>query len=581
MRSPRSARQPRHGRAPRPLGLPRSVPPGAALAAVLVLAAVSVSGCGDDSSGDSGQPGNREGTQKSSEPASRSASRSSSPSRTQHSSKGSTRRSPALPASLTKQHPRWSRCPAPNAAQGEDAGSPQPLPGGARWECATLKAPVDYGKPKGKTIGIEMIRAKKRKGGGKRIGSLVFNFGGPGGSGVATLPSFAKDYEKLRGRYDLVSFDPRGVGRSAGVNCMSAKKLDAYFAADWTPDNNAEEKQLFSRQNSFANGCEKRAGSLLPHLTTKNTARDMDLMRHVLGDRKLHYFGISYGTELGGVYAHLYPKKVGRAVLDSVVDPSATPEKGALSQTSGFRLALDNYLRACVAKGEDCPVGKDPEEGKQKITDLLADLDAEPMPTDSGRKLTESLAEGGIAQALYSQEMWDMLSQGLEEAFVDSNGTTLLLLADALNGRNQDGSYSTLQSSLAAISCADAEQRYTAGDIESKLPDFTHASPVFGPMSAWGLAQCHGWPVKGQWRSPEVSARGSAPILLIGTTGDPATPYGGTRRMKQKLGDHVAVEVTYRGEGHGAYDSRNKCVRAKVNDYLVHGKVPPDGTTCR
>lgn len=584
MRSARSARCSPSSAGPARAGSARPARIGTALAAVLALAAGA--GCGEGG-GDGGQGARPHGgesstpvsSSRSTDGASSAGPSASSASASPASRTGSPPPAPSLPASLTRQRPDWSPCPAPNAAQGSDTDAPSPLPGGTRWECAKIKVPLDYSKPKGRTIGIETIRAKKRKGGAKRIGSLLFNFGGPGGSGVGSLPSFAKDYEKLRSRYDLVSFDPRGVGRSEGVRCLSGKQMDAYFAADGTPDTSAEEKRLFARQEAFAKGCQKRSGDLLPHLTTENTARDMDLMRQVLGDRKLHYFGISYGTELGGVYAHLYPQKVGRAVFDAVVDPTASPERGSLSQTSGFQLALDNFLKTCTAQS-NCPVGEDPAEGRRRITDLLTDLDAEPMPTDSGRKLTESLAEGGISQALYSKETWQLLAQGLDEALTDGNGSTLLLLADALNGRNQDGSYSTLQSALTAISCADTRQHFTARDIKSMLPDFTHASPVFGPMSAWGLVQCHGWPVQGSGSSTDVRATGSAPILLVGTTGDPATPYGGTRRMKERLGEGVGVELTHRGEGHGAYDSRNKCVRSKVDGYLLRGHVPRDGTSC-
>ncbi|WP_037613653.1 alpha/beta hydrolase [Streptomyces albus] len=565
----------------------RSPRPAVALAAALMVTAALAGGCADGGTDGTGKPDGSRGAERPGGEAGRVGGRQGaaqgrspdSPAAT--SSSPSHRRGPALPRSLTRQRLHWSRCPEPNAAQGTDTGSPSPLPGGARWECTTMKAPLDYRKPRGRTLGIELIRAPRREGRGKRIGSLLFNFGGPGGSGVATLPSFAQDYEKLRRRYDLVSFDPRGVGRSEGVTCLSDRELDAYFAADWTPDTRAEEQRLFARQEKFAEGCRKKAGALLPHLTTENTARDMDLMRQVLGDRKLHYFGISYGTELGGVYAHLFPERVGRAVFDAVVDPSSTPDQGALGQSSGFQLALDNYLKSCTEHDRDCPVGDSPEEGRQRITDLLADLDAEPMPTDSGRKLTEALAEGGIAQALYAKDTWPLLSQGLQEALSDGDGSTLLLLGDALNGRNQDGTYSTLQSSLTAISCADNRQRYGERKIKDELPRFSEASPVFGPTSGWGLSSCHGWPVKGRWTSPPVGAEGSAPILLIGTTGDPATPYGGTRAMKRELGDDVGVEVTYRGEGHGAYDSRNACVRRTVDRYLLNGKVPEDGTDCR
>ena len=568
-----------------------SIRSGAALAAALVLAAATATGCGggdDDGGGRSSASGSADASSsgspsdpgRSSGPSDRDPSSGTGKDGHERGDGPTHRRTADLPDSLTRQKLDWSRCHAPDAAQGDEGGSPSPLPDGTVWECATLKAPVDYSKPRGKTLDIAMIRGKQREGKSPRVGSLIFNFGGPGGSGVASLPAFGEDYTALQRGYDLVSFDPRGVGRSEGVRCESGKKMDAYFAADWTPDTDQEEKQLFHRQAGFAKACGKKTGKLLRHLTTANTARDMDLMREVLGDRKMHYFGISYGTELGGVYAHLFPEKVGRAVLDAVVDPSATPEQGALSQAAGFQLALDSYLAQCAKQGPDCPVGDDPEEAKQRITDLLAQLDAEPLRTSGSRKLTESLAESGIAQALYSEEMWELLSQGLDEALRDDDGTTLLLLADSLNGRNQDGSYSTLQPSLTAITCADTKERYSPDDIKARLPEFAAASGVFGPMSGWGMAQCHGWPVKGRWKTPDVSAPGSAPILLVGTTGDPATPYAGTRRMKEGLGSGVGVELTYRGEGHGAYDSRDKCVRGRVNAYLLRGKVPADGTSC-
>ena len=510
---------------------------------------------------------------------------------------------PSLPSSLTEQRLDWSRCPSPNSAQGDGGGAPRALSDGTEWECATLRAPLDYGDPDGRTLGIEMVRAKARtgdKGGsdsnsdsggdpsgngaegadGRRIGSLLFNFGGPGGSGVASLPQFGADYEKLRSRYDLVSFDPRGVGRSAGVSCLDGKQLDAYFAGDATPETAEEKKRFFDRQSQFAKGCEERAAALLPHLTTENTARDMDLMREVLGDSELHYFGVSYGTELGGVYAHLFPRRVGRAAFDAVSDPDSTPEEGSLSQAEGFQLALDNYLKACAEHGDACPVGDDPDGAEQRIARLLKRLDRQPMRTSGKRKLTESLAANGIAQALYSQDMWDHLTSGLEQALDRKDGTGLLSLADTMNGRNRDGTYSTLQSSLTAVRCADARQRYGREDIEESLPRFREASGVFGPMSAWGMAQCHDWPVDGRQKRPDVSAAEADPILIVGTTGDPATPYAGARKMEQRLGGDVGVVLTYRGEGHGAYSGGSPCVRNHVNTYLLRGEPPADGTVC-
>lgn len=534
--------------------------PGPVVAGAVLLSLLATAGCGED--------GNPEGDGTRETPRT-----SSSPAPTGTASDG-------LPLALTRQRPDWSRCPAPSPAQGSGSGRPAPYPDGTIWECAKLEVPLDYAKPRGRTIKIAMVRAKKQEGGPSRIGSLLFNFGGPGGSGVAALPSFGKDYAKLRTRYDLVSFDPRGVGGSEGFSCLDNSRLDSYFAAEATPDSGEEEKALATRHAAFVAGCKKRAGGLLPHLTTENTARDMDLMRRVLGDTKLHYFGVSYGTQLGGVYAHLFPKKVGRAVLDAVVDPTSTAEEGSVAQAEGFQLALGNYLEDCAGKGEGCPLGEDPEKAEEQLTDLLDELDRKPLPTRDSRMLTESLATGGIAQALYSKELWRYLTDGLQQAMEDGDGTTLLVLSDSLNGRNPDGSYSTLQSSLTAINCADNKARPGVGEIKKTVPEFEEASPVFGRSSAWQMIQCGNWPVAGKQKTPDVSAEGADPMLLVGNTGDPATPYSGTRNMKEELGEGAAVELTYKGEGHGAYDSKDRCVRKNVDDYLLDGDVPPDGTTC-
>ncbi|MFF4528033.1 alpha/beta hydrolase [Streptomyces sp. NPDC001407] len=465
------------------------------------------------------------------------------------------------------QKPAWKACPAPSGSQG---GTTNKAPGG-EWECATLKAPLDYAAPKGETIDIAMIRAKATDP-AHRIGSLVFNFGGPGGSGVTTLPAFADDYKKLRTRYDLVSFDPRGVGRSSGVTCLSDKELDAYYAADVTPDTKQKEKALVDRVAGYAAACAKHSGKVLPYVGTTNAARDMDLMRQALGEEKLHYFGVSYGTELGGVYAHLFPARVGRALFDGVVDPTSDPVQGALGQAKGFQLALGNYMEACVKTSDNCPT-------EQQISDLLNQLDRKPIPGAGGRMLTRSLATGGIAQALYSKDFWDYLTEGLEDAG-NGDGRLLLSLSDSMNGRGQDGRYSSLQSSLNAITCADSAQRYTATEIEGKVPEFRKASAVFGDFMAWSLTQCTGWPVKGEWQTPDVSAPGAAPVLVVGNTGDPATPYEGAHRMAQQLGKGVGVELTFRGQGHGAYDSGNACVKGAVDAYLLEGTVPQAGKIC-
>ncbi|MFF5977351.1 alpha/beta hydrolase [Streptomyces olindensis] len=478
---------------------------------------------------------------------------------------------------LTRQELDWEACPAPSDAQGGGA-PPSPLPDGGEWQCATMKAPLDWDDPEGDTIGLALIRARADDA-SRRIGSLIFNFGGPGGSGVSSLPAFAEGYETLRSRYDLVSFDPRGVGRSAPVICENDQQLDAYFQQDATPDDAAERTELLDNTKEFNEACEQNSKKVLPHVRTTDAARDLDLMRQVLGDGKLHYFGISYGTELGGVYAHLFPKRVGRAVFDAVVDPTQNSEQGSLGQAKGFQLALDNFAQDCVSKAEECPIGTSVQDVKNRIARLLKDLDSRPIPGVFPRELTQTAATSGIAQALYSQDFWEYLTQGLQQAY-SGDGSILLLLSDSMNGREENGEYSNLAAANTAINCADDKPRYDTAYVERKLPEFRAASALFGDYLAWGMISCTDWAVPGAADHPDVSAPGSAPILVVGNTGDPATPYEGARKMVDALGEGVGVELTYRGQGHGAYDSENKCVRDAVNGYLLDGKVPPAGTVC-
>lgn len=475
----------------------------------------------------------------------------------------------ALPTALTSQKPDWQPCPAPSIAQGGDGKAPGKLPDGTAWECATMKAPLDYARPDGDTIDLAMIRAKAM-GGGKRIGSLVFNFGGPGASGVATLPEYDAA-QSLRSRYDLVSFDPRGVGNSAGVTCLSDKETDERRARTHDLTETAEENKR------TAAACAKKSGKVLPHVGTESAARDLDLMRQVLGDAKLHYFGISYGTELGGVYAHLFPKKVGRTVLDAVVDPAKDLVQESLGQAKGFQLALDNYLADCAKTPGTCPY-RSPEDGHRRIAELLVKTGEQPLPTTSGRELTQEEAVNGIAQMLYSDELWPSLSISLSDA-EQGSGDNLLTMADVLSGRDDRGHYSTMQAANTAINCADTKRRPTPQEVAARLPEFRKASPVFGEPAAKGLLSCTGWPVTGKSDTPQVSAPGADPIVVIGNAGDPATPVEGARKMAEELGKGVGVLLTVKGEGHGTYGV-NPCATKAVNEHLLHGKVPSDGTVC-
>ncbi|MGW0702716.1 alpha/beta hydrolase [Streptomyces sp. NPDC002867] len=521
---------------------------GAAAAAILLLAGAAA-GCG---SPDQDTQDGRNNAAPSS-PASASASADSGP------------QAVTLPASLTGQRLDWGACEAPVKAYGSYAERP-----GREWQCATLKAPLDYGDPTGETIGIALIRSVA-KDPGRRIGSLLFNFGGPGGSGVAALPNAAKGYGTLHQRYDLVGFDPRGVAESSAVVCRGDKETATSLALDSTPDTPAEEKAYLADSAAFGAGCAARSGRVLPHVGTVSAARDMDLIRQVLGDEKLHYFGFSYGTELGGVYAHLFPRNTGRLALDAVVDPSADYVAHSRNQARGFQRALDNYFRSR---------GIGPAEGTARVVKLLRRLDREPLPAGGGRELTQSLAVSGIIMPLYSKDSWKYLTSALNSA-ENGDGTQLLLMADSFNNRDENGRYGTQDHSQRAISCADAKGRVTGDEVRSRhLAEFTEVSPVFGPYLAWDLAGwCADWPVPGASDTPEVSAKGAAPVLVVGTTGDPATPYEGARRMADELGAGVGVLVTNKGEGHGAYGG-GSCAKRTVDAYLLDGKIPADGTTC-
>ncbi|MFF3614516.1 alpha/beta hydrolase [Streptomyces sp. NPDC002580] len=508
----------------------------------VAAAALLVAGCGGGSSGD-GTGDGKNGDAP--------------PSATAPSGHGS----PGLPASLTSQKLDWGRC---------EATSDAPAPGSG-WQCATLAVPLDYAKPDGGTIDLALIRSKSTGGQDKRIGSLLFNFGGPGGSGVSTLPWYESTVDSLHDRYDLVSWDPRGVAASEGIRCRGDKALQASESVDSTPDDAAEEAAYFKDAADFGKGCAKAAGKLITHVSTTDTARDMDLMRQVLGDRRMHYFGISYGTELGGVYAHLFPGNVGRLVLDAVVDPSADSVGHAKNQTLGFQRALDDYLKS---------TGQDPERGSRKIADLLKRIDAAPLPTRSGRKLSQSLAVTGIALPLYSQTRWPNLTDALKKA-EHGDGSALLALADDYNERDASGHYGTSAHAQRVISCLDDKQRPTPEETKRRLPEFERISPVFGDFMGWDTAGwCHDWPTAGQYDSPEVSAPGAPPVLIVGNTGDPATPYEGARRMADELGKGVGVELTWKGEGHGAYGKGSDCVDSTVDDYLLDGTPPKDGKAC-
>ncbi|WP_106397115.1 alpha/beta hydrolase [Actinocorallia populi] len=446
---------------------------------------------------------------------------------------------------------------------------------GGGFQCAKLQVPLDYADADGEQLTLALIRQPAK---GKKIGSLLTNPGGPGGSGVDFLRSSAASFgEQLQQRFDLVGFDPRGVGQSNPVECLTDGQLDEFLATDVSPDDAGEIDELAEESRGFAEGCQSRSAKLLPHVGTRNAARDMDRIRQALGDEKLTYYGASYGTYLGAWYAELFPQNVRALVLDGAVDPKASFAEINLQQAKGFETALRAFTADCV-KRDKCPLGNNVDAGLKKIKKLLDSTDRRPLTngTDS-REVTESLATLGLATPLYQKEAWPLLRSALTQAFA-GDGSTLIRFADLLVEREENGTYSSQTESNMAVNCVD---KPTGGldEIRRQAARAAKEAPRFGEFIVWGALPCTYWPAKATEPTRALNAKGSAPILVVGTTRDPATPYQWSKNLASQL--DKGVLLTYDGDGHTAYLTGSKCISSAVDSYLVKATPPASGTTCR
>ncbi|MEU9144748.1 alpha/beta hydrolase [Streptomyces sp. NPDC048349] len=449
------------------------------------------------------------------------------------------------------------------------------------FQCSTMKAPLDYANP-GSGQDVDIAVSRRPAGGpGKRLGSLVVNPGGPGGSGIGYLQAYAGiGYPApVRALYDMVSFDPRGVDRSSPVECLTGPAMDKYTQVDQTPDDAAERGQLVAAFKEFAAGCQARSQRILPHVATVDAARDMDLLRAVLGDEKLTYVGASYGTFLGATYADLFPDRVGRLVLDGAMDPTRPAVDLNRDQTAGFETAFTAFAKDC-AEQADCPLGKGtPDEVAARLKEFFRKLDARPVPTgESARPLGEALATTGVIAALYDESAWPQLRDALAAA-MDGDGAGLLSLADGYYERSPDGKYANLMAANAAVNCLDQPPAFTGPDsVAAALPSFEKASPVFGAGLAWASLNCTYWPVKATGTAKPLTAKGAPPILVVGTTRDPATPYKWAQALAGQL--ESGTLLTYDGDGHTAYGRGSDCIDTAINRYLLEGEAPADGKKC-
>jgi pimeloyl-ACP methyl ester carboxylesterase len=470
--------------------------------------------------------------------------------------------SDGVPADLAKfytQKPRWSGC-------------------GGDYECTTVQVPLDYEDPSGDTIDLAVIRLPA---GDESIGALLVNPGGPGASGVEyARQARAVLSDDVRDSFDVVGWDPRGVGDSDPVKCLDDKQLDAFLALDGSPDDRSEVTALDNTSKDFAAACEAKSAKLLPHVGTPDAARDMDVLRAVLGDEKLNYLGKSYGTFLGATYAELFPQHVGRVVLDGAIDPAVSAQEMSLAQAKGFEQALDAFIDDCL-KTSDCPVGPDRAGAKREIAGILTQADRSPLRTGTDRELTQSLAILGVAVAMYDSEQgWPALRFALQRAN-QGDGSVLLQLSDIYTDRQSDGQYASNQNeAIYAVNCLDRPDSSSASQIEQNEPRFEQASPTFGDYLAWSSLPCRYWPAKGQPGSEphEITADGAAPIVVVGTTRDPATPYAWAENLASELSSGVLL--TWDGDGHTAYFRGSSCIDSAVDDYLINGEVPKDGLRC-
>jgi pimeloyl-ACP methyl ester carboxylesterase len=449
---------------------------------------------------------------------------------------------------------------------------------GQNLQCTTAKVPLDWSNPGTGEIKLALVRQPAT---GTRLGSLLVNPGGPGGSGydfVKDSINYATD-KTLQSSYDIVGFDPRGVGRSTAVKCYGPTQMDQYLYGI-TPGARGSDAWIANNAKTstdFANACAANTGTLLAHVDTVSAARDLDVLRAVLGDKKLNYLGYSYGTYLGTIYANLYPKKTGRLVLDGALDPAASNFEVTKVQSVGFENALRAYVKACLA-GKNCPFSGTVDDSMKTISALLAAVDKSPIRNSDGRELGANTLVTAIIYPLYDANAWSTLSQ-MFASVMQGDASIAFQLADGYNGRNSDGSYlDNSTEAFMAINCLDYTYNADPATMRAQAAELAQVAPVIGPYMGYGDIGCATWPYKSTVQRGPVHAAGAAPILVVGTTNDPATPYVWAQNLAKELkSGHL---LTYKGEGHTAYNKSNSCVNNTVDKFLVSGTVPATDPMC-
>ena len=445
------------------------------------------------------------------------------------------------------------------------------------YQCSNLLVPIDYADITRGAFSLALLRyqALDQE---RRIGSLVVNPGGPGSSGV----EYAYNAENIVSpeileRFDIVGFDPRGAGSSAPIKCLSDAETDSSLAADPKPDDATELALLISDTRDFFAKCAKNTKNIT-HFGTLDSARDMDILRSALGDSKLNFLGKSYGTYLGTLYAELFPEKVGRFVLDGAVDPNSSNHDAVIGQAVGFDLALNSFISDCL-KRSDCTLTGDLTSARAQVIKLLADAAISPLKSKSRRVVTEGLVVIGIASAMYdSASGWPVLRDAFKEATLGS-GDSFLTLADQYSGRQENGHYlSNENDALQVIDCLDRSDISPIAEIKSGAVEFATKAPVFGPYLAYSGIICRYFPNLDSVSHIEIKKLNTAPVLIVGTTRDPATPYKWAESLAKIFQGSVLISLD--GDGHTGHGRGSICVDSAVDHYLLTGVTPKSALFC-
>ena len=445
-------------------------------------------------------------------------------------------------------------------------------------ECTKASVPLDWSHPTRGAISIALVRQPALSGTSK--GSLLIDPGGPGASGVDFVEQDLGGADlTLQQNYDIVGFDPRGVGHSTEVTCYSGAQLSRYYydTKPGTIGSTAWVAADVKQQSAFAKACAKNTGALLGHVDTISAARDMDVLRAALGDAKLNYLGYSYGTKLGLEYAGLFPKKVGRFVLDSVLDPNVSGEDFDIDQAQGWEDELQQYLAACLPDPKTCPFTGTIAQGDAELTALFASVEATPLRNKDGRLLNASNLGLAVIQGLYAPQLWPSMSMALKATMKRSAGPAFAL-ADEYNDLQGNGQYSNSTEAYYAVMCLDESFPDKPAAMRGEATILDTVAPVMGPYFAYQNTTCGSWAYPRKVKSAPIVAKGSGPILLLSATHDPATPHQWAEDVAKTLDNgHLITRV---GNGHGSYNQGNACIDTTVDNYFVDGTVPAADPMC-